>query len=130
MDPMKYTMEELINALVDQTMGEVTFSTDEYQFGEPEGTPNPGAMNLAEELYRSLRGIRPGTERAREVVSYFTDEIDHYSHYPSSHRLLDAIEHVVWNKYKDDPKPIVKIVTDAMDSNAAMDWYESERKYR
>lgn len=123
MDAMKYTMDELVRALVVQTMGEVALDeselvvTNEYD-------------SFANNLYHQLRGIRPGSKEAEEITSKMAYELDRYAHAPASHNLLSCLEEIIWGKYKEDPAPYIQIVVTALGSPAAKDWYTSHRKRR
>ncbi len=122
---MHYDMDQLIKALVVQTMDETKLA--EYQ---QTNQSDVGLYKLAENLYLSLRGTQPDSKQAKKAISNFVGELDIYSHYPLSHKLLCVIEDIIWNKYKDDPKPIIKIVVSVMNSEAAFDWYQNKRRYR
>jgi hypothetical protein len=128
MDPMKYTVEQLIRALVDQTMGEANFD-DVYQVDKTNAY-DPSALDMADNLYHQLKGLRVESEQAQEVLDRLRPELDKFSHYPAANQLLDSIEQVVWKKYRDDPKPIAAIVVQALNSKAADDWYANMRKNR
>lgn len=115
MDPMKYTMEELVKALVAETINETNEQVYDLQ-----QSPNPNlgfktvcsdAEKLAEKIYLALKNIHPCSSEAKKVIEQFEVEIDFYSYYPQSQRLLCAIEDIVWRKYKDDPRPILDMVS-------------------
>jgi hypothetical protein len=123
---MRYTMEELVRALVVQTMGEVSLDESCLQ-EELEDSPY---RDFAENLFHQLRGVRPGSDQANQVVSKMAAELDRFSHYPASHQLLDTMEDVIWNKYAEDPRPYVRIVVDALGTPAVADWFQNHRLKR
>lgn len=107
-DPMNYSFEQLVRALVVQTMGEA--SLDNFSIHEQaadEGSP----MNMADKLYHNLKGLSVDSEQTEEVLSKMAVELDRYSFSPAIDSLIQAIEQVVRAKYRDDPEPIIRIVT-------------------
>lgn len=56
---MKYTMEELVRALLAQTMNEVSLDENELVVSNDDNS-------FANNLYHQLRGIKPGRKRPRK----------------------------------------------------------------
>lgn len=123
MDPMKYTMDELVRALVLQTMGEVALDESELVADNEYDV-------FANNLYHQLRGVRPGSKIAEEIISKMAYELDRYAHAPAAHNLLSCLEELIWSRYKEDPSPYIQIVVSALSSPAANDWYNNHRKRR
>ena len=118
MDYMKYTPEQLLRALVNETVDSV-IEEEHSSVNENEIT------NFANDLYHQLRGLQPYTKQAEEVVNKISDSLDRYAFYPMSHLLLNEMEKIIWGKYKEDPVPYVKIVISAVDSPSMNNWADT-----
>ncbi len=125
-DPMSYSTEELMKAIEEQTLGEITF--DEAEVGSS-GTDSM-MSDLVESLYEDLKGVHPNSREAESVIERIRPKIEHCLFYPLSHNLLESVEYIVAAKFRDDPRPYVKIVADALGTPAARNWLNEFQRYR
>lgn len=139
-DPMGYTLEQLVKALAQETISEISYDESEMQEDYVEEQGYSLWESIADTVFREINDstrinesnvtFAPYGREADELLEILHPILEPYSQYPAAPKLLSAMEKTISTKYNLDPRPYTTFVVRVMNSEAAKLWNSQGRVYR
>lgn len=129
MDPMGYTMEQLVRALANEAISEVSYD-DSSPYDQEEISVDLWT-NIAEAIIKEMDRLFEvhGQYYSEDLIEDIRHLLEPYSMHPAAHKFLGALEQTSANLGK-DPRLYTTTAIQAIDSVAANDWADNHRNFR